>query len=433
MPEPLSILVVGGGGREHALVRKCLESPLARRVAATPGNGGIADEVACFDVPDGDVDGLVGLAREEAFDLVVVGPEVPLGLGLADALAEAGIPAFGPGREAARLESSKAYCKDFLRRHGIPTARYATFSDLPLALRHIETHPVPLVVKASGLAAGKGVIIAATREEAAEAARDMLEGGAFGESGREIVIEECLEGPEVSVHAIVSAGRFVCLPASRDHKRAGEGDTGANTGGMGAYAPTAEMTAALEARVAQTVVQTTIDGHSAEGDDYRGVLYAGLMLTAEGPKVLEFNVRFGDPETQVVLPMVADDLVPVFRAVAAGAPPPETLRRHPGAAMVVVVASEGYPGPYAKDALLGLPGAPPPETALYHAGTYRDADGFLRSCGGRVLGVSARRETLREAADTAYAVCDAIDFPAKYFRRDIGYRELGTPDDRGGP
>ena len=422
--QPLSILVVGSGGREHALVRKCLASPLARRVAATPGNGGIADDVACFGVADDDVDGLVRLARDEAFDLVVVGPEVPLGLGLVDALAGAGIPAFGPGREAARLESSKAYCKDFLRRHGIPTARYAHFTDLPSALRHIEAQPVPMVVKASGLAAGKGVVIARTREEAADAARDMLEGGAFGESGREIVIEECLEGPEISVHAIVSAGRFVCLPASRDHKRVGEGDTGANTGGMGAYAPTAEMTEALAATVGQTILQPVIDGLRSEGIDYRGVLYAGLMLTAEGPKVLEFNVRFGDPETQVVLPMVADDLVPVFRDVAAGAPPPETVRCHPGAAMVVVVASEGYPGAYAKDVPLELPGAPPPDTAIYHAGTYRDADGYLRSKGGRVLGVAARAKTLREAAETAYGVCDAIDFRAKYFRRDIGHREL---------
>lgn len=420
----LNILIVGSGGREHALVQKCLQSPLAGRVIAAPGNGGMASEVDCYDVTVEDIAGLVALAQSESIGLVVVGPEVPLSLGLVDALAAAGIPAYGPNKLGAQLESSKAFCKDFFARHAIPTAAYATFTELAPALAYLEEHPAPIVIKASGLAAGKGVIMAETQDEAVAAVKAMLEGEAFGTSGQEIVIEETLYGEEASIHVIASGQDYLCLPPSQDHKRVGEGDTGLNTGGMGAYTPTSKITPAMQAEIEEQVIRPTLAGLKSDGIDYRGTLYAGVMLTESGVKVLEYNVRFGDPETQILLPMLKTDLVPLLLASAKGEPLPLEVEFQPGAAIVVVLAAGGYPGSYAKGLPIQLPDALPEGAAIVHAGTARDAGGAITTAGGRVLGVSAQAPTLREAAKIAYAVCDQVDFEGKYLRRDIAYREL---------
>ena len=420
----LNILVVGSGGREHALVQKCLESPLAANVIAAPGNGGMASEVNCFNVSVEDIPATVQLAQDQNIGLVIVGPEVPLSLGLVDALAKVGIPAYGPNEAGAQLESSKAFCKDFFARHNIPTAAYRNFTDVESALAYLEEHPAPIVIKASGLAAGKGVIMAETQEEAVAAVKNMLEGDAFGSSGKEIVIEETLYGEEASIHVICSGKDFVCLPPSQDHKRAGEGDTGLNTGGMGAYTPTSKVTAEMQAEIEEQVIKPTLAGLKADGIDYRGTLYAGLMLTDKGVKVLEYNVRFGDPETQVLLPMVADDLVPVLLASAKGESLPAQLEFRDGAAIVIVLAAGGYPGSYAKGKKIAFPESLPASSAVVHAGTSRDQDGTIRTSGGRVLGISGQASSLQEAANLAYSVCDQVNFEDKYLRRDIGHREL---------
>jgi phosphoribosylamine--glycine ligase len=416
--------VVGSGGREHALVKECLQSPLTGKVIAAPGNGGMASEAECFEVSVEEIEGMVALAQAQGIGLVVVGPEVPLSLGLVDALTAVGIPAYGPNAAGAQLESSKAFCKDFFAKHNIPTAAYGNFTEIAPALAYLEEHPAPIVIKASGLAAGKGVIMAETQNEAIAAVKDMLEGGAFGSSGKEIIIEETLYGEEASIHVIASGEDFVCLPPSQDHKSAGEGDTGLNTGGMGAYTPTSRVTPAMQAEIEEKVIKPTLAGLKADGIDYRGTLYAGLMLTDQGVKVLEYNVRFGDPETQVLLPMVADDLVPVLLASAKGESLPAKLEFHKGAAIVVVLAAGGYPGSYAKGNPITFPDALPASTAVVHAGTIRDPDGTIRTAGGRVLGVSGQAPTLEAAADLAYKVCDQVDFEDKILRRDIGHREL---------
>lgn len=420
----LNILVVGSGGREHALVQKCRLSPLAERIIAAPGNGGMAADVDCYDVSVEDIAGLVTLAKAETIGLVVVGPEVPLSLGLVDAMVEAGIPAYGPNQLGAQLESSKAFCKDFFARHAIPTAAYATFTELAPALAYLEEHPAPIVIKASGLAAGKGVIMAGTQAEAVAAVKDMLEGDAFGASGKEIVIEETLYGEEASIHVIASGEDFLCLPPSQDHKRVGEGDTGLNTGGMGAYTPTSKITPAMQAEIEEQVIRPTLAGLKADGIDYRGTLYAGVILTECGVKVLEYNVRFGDPETQVVLPMLKTDLVPILLASAKGAPLPDNIEFQEGATIIVVLAAGGYPGTYAKGQTITFPDALPEGAAIVHAGTKLGADGTMSTAGGRVLGISAQAATLKKAAEIAYSVCDQIGFRDKCLRRDIGHREL---------
>lgn len=421
----LNILVVGSGGREHALVHMCLKSPLAKRVIACPGNGGMAQDVECFDAAVTDIDALVKLAKDQAVDLVLVGPEIPLSLGLVDALEQANILAYGPCKAGAELEASKAFCKDFFARHKIPTAEYAKFTEVAPALAYLENHPAPIVIKASGLAAGKGVIMAQTQAEAIAAIKDMLEGQAFGQSGHEIVIEETLYGEEVSIHAIVSGDDYACLPASQDHKRVGEGDTGLNTGGMGAYAPTSRVNSALQNEIEASVIRPTIAGLKADGINFRGTLYAGLMLTEKGIKVLEYNVRFGDPETQVLLPLIKEDLLPWLLAAARGAPLPNaSLKTHTGAAMVVVLAAGGYPGAYPKGTPIYIPATVPENSAIIHAGTELDDTNKLLNNGGRILGVSAVADDLQSAADLAYQVCDQVDYKGKYFRRDIGHREL---------
>ena len=422
--EPLVVLVLGAGGREHALVRACRRSPRVARVLAAPGNGGMAAEVPCHPIDAENPAAVVQLAQAEGVNLAIVGPEAPLAAGVADALRAAGIATYGPNRDGARLEASKAYCKDFFARYGIPTAAYGTFSRLDEALAYLATHPAPIVVKASGLAAGKGVIMCETQAEAETAVRRMLEDEAFGSAGGEIVIEEWLRGEEASIMVMVSGEDFVCLPASQDHKRAGEGDTGLNTGGMGAYAPASIVSPELQATIDETVIRPTLAGLVAEGIDYRGTLYVGLMLTEDGPKVLEFNVRFGDPECQILLPLCATDPVELLHACATGTLQPAAVRLRPEAAMIVVLAAEGYPGPYPKGEKIHFPDTLPEGVDLIHAGTQGLPNGDIVTAGGRVLGVVAQAPSLREAADRAYAAVDTVTWEHRFFRRDIGWREF---------
>jgi phosphoribosylamine--glycine ligase len=420
---PRSVLIVGSGGREHALVKACLASPARPRVIAAPGNGGIAQETACFPVSVEDVPGIVALARDEQVELVIVGPEVPLSLGLVDALAAAGIPAYGPKRDGARLEASKIFTKELLQKYRIPTAPAAAFSTLTPALAYLHSRPAPIVVKADGLAAGKGVIVAATHAEAEAAARDMLEGGRFGASGRQILIEDCLVGEETSIHLIVSGRNYVTLPVAQDHKRAGDNDTGPNTGGMGTYSPAEVVTPDLLARIDREICRPSVDGIAAEGIDFRGTLFIGLMLTADGPQVLEYNTRFGDPETQVILPRLGTDPLALIWAATQGRLAGIKLEVSPDAVICVVVAAKGYPDHYPKGETIAVPKLAP-DTWVVHAGTALNAQQQLVSAGGRVLGVCAHARTLREAAAHAYAVCAGLQYVSKYYRRDIGARQL---------
>lgn len=422
--ENLTVLVLGSGGREHALVRACLQSPLVRRVVAAPGNGGMAQDATCVAIDAEDGPAVVALARREGVNLAIVGPEAPLAAGVADALREAGIATYGPGSDGARLEASKTYCKDFFAKYAIPTAAYGNFRELDSALAYLAQHPAPIVVKASGLAAGKGVIMCETQEAAEQAVREMLEGGKFGEAGGEIVIEEWLRGEEASIMVMVSGNEFVCLPVSQDHKRAGEGDTGLNTGGMGAYAPASIVDPELQRIVDETIIRPTLEGFEAEGIDYRGTLYIGLMLTATGPKVLEFNVRFGDPECQVLLPLCETDPVELIHACATRTLVPAEVRIRPDAAIIVVLAAEGYPESYPKGEVIHFPETLPEGVHVIHAGTRQTEDGSIVTAGGRVLGVVALAPTLREAAERAYAAADTITWEHRYLRRDIAWREF---------
>lgn len=421
---PRSVLVVGSGGREHALVKACLASPARPRVVAAPGNGGIAQEAPCFPVSAEDVGAIVALAQQENIGFVIVGPEVPLALGMVDALAAAGIPAYGPRRDGARLEASKIFTKELLLKHRIPTAPAAAFSEVAPALAYLRARLMPIVVKADGLAAGKGVIIAPTPAEAEAAVRGMLEGGMFGASGRRVLIEDCLVGEETSIHLIVSGRDYLILPVAQDHKRAGDNDTGPNTGGMGTYSPAEIVTPELLARIDREICRPSVEAIAAEGIDFRGTLFIGLMLTATGPQVLEYNTRFGDPETQVILPRLAGDPLALMWAASQGRLPPAKLELKPGYAVCVVVAAKGYPGSYPKGEAIGLPAELPPETWIIHAGTALNARRELVSAGGRVLGVCALADSLRAAADRAYAACDRLQYASKYFRRDIGARQL---------
>jgi phosphoribosylamine--glycine ligase len=367
-----------------------------------------------------DIEGLVGLARRMAVEFVVVGPEVPLALGLVDALLKAGIPAYGPKADGARLEASKTATKRLLRKYRIPTAPAEFFDDAEAAISWIRSHPVPVVVKADGLAAGKGVVVAASHAEAEAAVRALLQ------PGSPILVEECLAGEETSVLVVVSGRDYVVLPVAQDHKRIGDGDTGPNTGGMGAFSPAEIVTPDLLERIEREIVWPSVEAIASEGIDFRGTLFIGLMLTARGPQVLEYNTRFGDPETQAVLPRLETDLLGLLWAAARGELAGFRLAVRPESALCVVVAARGYPGSYPKGDPIGLPPPAgfPPQTSVLHAGTARDPSGRLVMNGGRVLGVVALGPTLRAAADRAYAVCDAISCPSKYYRRDIGGRQL---------
>ena len=421
---PTCVLVIGSGGREHALVRALAASPRRPRVLCAPGNAGIAADAECFPVKADDIAGLVGLARRERAGFVVVGPEVPLSLGLADRLREAAIPVYGPSAAGARLEASKTFTKSLLVRHSIPTAPAGVFTDAAQAHAYLRARRAPIVVKADGLAAGKGVVVAQTIAEAQAAVSDMLEGGRFGDGGRQVLIEDCLEGEETSILVVVSGRDYVILPTSQDHKRIGDGDTGPNTGGMGAYSPAEVVTPELMETIERTIVRPSVEAIAADGIDFCGTLFIGIMLTAAGPKVLEFNTRFGDPETQAVLPRLATDTLDLLWAAACGSLGGFALEVRGQSAICVVVSARGYPGAYPSGDAIELPASLPDGVALLHAGTARDAAGRLVTSGGRVLGVTAVAATLKEAAQRAYAVCAEIGCASKYYRRDIGARQL---------
>ena len=421
---PRSLLVVGGGGREHTLVRSLLASPAQPRVLCAPGNAGIAQDATCFPVAADDIAGLVALAQRERVEFVVVGPEVPLSLGLVDALQKVGIPAYGPKADGARLEASKVFTKQILLKYQIPTAAAGIFTAVEPALDYVRRRGAPIVIKADGLAAGKGVVVAQSLAEAEAAIHDMLAGNKFGSAGSQILIEDCMFGDETSILVVVSGRDYVILPVSQDHKRVGDGDTGPNTGGMGTYSPAEVVTPGLLARIEREIVRPSVNAIADEGIDFRGTLFIGIMLTASGPSVLEYNTRFGDPETQVVLPRLQTDLLALLWAAAQGRLGGVKLEVRPEAALCVVIAAQGYPEKFPKGDVITFPAQLPPGTTLYHAGTARNAAGDIVTNGGRVLGVTALAPTLREAADRAYAACAAIQCASKYYRRDIGARQL---------
>lgn len=420
----MNILVLGGGGREHAIAWALAKSPRTDKLFVAPGNGGtarIAENVVNLKVEDGQA--VRAFARDHDIDLVVIGPEVPLVAGVADVLREAGIPTFGPDAQGAQLEGSKTFSKRFMDAHGIPTARYDSFTQLEPALAYVRELGAPLVVKADGLAAGKGVIVAETEADAEAAVQSCFQ-GAFGEAGSTVLIEEYLTGPECSLLAFVSGGKAHCMATAQDHKRAFDGDRGPNTGGMGVYSPVPIVEPDELASMYEIMERSAAATADLFDHDYRGVLYGGFMLTPEGPKVLEFNARFGDPETQVVLPRLETDLVDIALAVAEGRPDDINLRWSEQWAVCVVLASEGYPGPYEKGkVILGIEEAEELDgVTVFHAGTATNYDGELVTAGGRVLNVVARGNSFDEARERAYEACDLINFEGKQYRTDIGKR-----------
>lgn len=420
----MKLLVVGSGGREHALVKALKKSPEVGTIYVLPGNGGMARDAVCVPIGAKDIPGIVAFARQHDIDFAVVAPDDPLALGAVDALESAGIPAFGPTAAAARIEASKVFSKSLMQKYHIPTAACQVFEAADAALAYVESAPLPLVVKADGLALGKGVIIAKSREEARDAVVDMMENKIFGDSGCRVVIEEYLEGPEVSVLAFTDGKTLKPMVASMDHKRAQDGDQGLNTGGMGAIAPNPFYTPQVAARCMEEIFLPTIRAMEKEGCPFRGCLYFGLMLTKDGPKVIEYNCRFGDPETQVVLPLLQSDLLSIFRACREG-----TLAECPvvfskGAACCVVMASHGYPRAYETGFALSL--TPDTDTVTtYVAGAKLDEAGRLVTGGGRVLGVTAVGDTLAEAVARAYDAVEKTAFENAYYRRDIGKKALG--------
>ncbi|WP_135468273.1 phosphoribosylamine--glycine ligase [Crenalkalicoccus roseus] len=422
----MKVLVVGGGGREHALCWALSASPVLTRLFCAPGNAGIAAVAECVPIGAEEVPALVDFATREGVGLVVAGPEAPLTLGLADACAAAGIRCFGPTAAAARLEGSKAFMKEVAEAAGVPTARWARFDDPAAARAHLRAAGAPIVVKADGLAAGKGVVVAQTVAEAEDAVAEMMERRVHGAAGATVVIEECLEGPEVSFFALCDGEVALPLAAAQDHKRVGEGDTGPNTGGMGAYSPPPMVTEALREEVMARIVRPVLAEMARRGAPFRGVLFAGLMLTAAGPRLLEFNVRFGDPECQALMVRLRSDLLTAMLAACDGELADFDLRWSEAHSLVVVLAARGYPGAYAKGGVIrGLERAQAvPGVQVFHAGTARRADGALVANGGRVLGVTATGATLREAREAAYRAVDAIEWPEGFCRRDIGARAV---------
>ncbi len=415
----MKVLVVGSGGREHAICWKLKQSPKVTGLFCAPGNGGIAQIARCVDVKATDVGGMVKWAKENAMDFVVVAPDDPLALGMVDALEEAGIPAFGPRANAAVIEASKAFSKELMKKYRIPTARYETFTQLDKALAYIEAQGAPIVVKADGLALGKGVVVAATVDEAKTAAREMMEDKKFGQSGSTVVIEECMTGPEVTVLAFADGEHVYPMPASQDHKRAYDGNRGPNTGGMGAISPPPQYTPEIAQRCVDEIFLPTIAALKAEGRPFQGVLYFGLMLTPDGPKVVEYNARFGDPECQAVLSLLDSDLMDIFTACREGTLDQLDLRWKDSAACCLVLASGGYPLDYRKGfPISGLEEAGK-SAMVFHAGT-AEKDGQIVTSGGRVLGVTALGDTLEQAIDNAYAAAKPISFTDMHFRTDIG-------------
>jgi phosphoribosylamine---glycine ligase len=420
----VNVLLIGGGGREHALAWKLRQSPLIGRLYCAPGNAGIEAVAECVALDVADHEAVTRFCKESAIGLVVIGPEAPLVAGLADDLDAAGIKVFGPSREAARLEGSKGFTKDLCAAHGIPTGAYRRFTDVASAKAYVAKQKLPVVVKADGLAAGKGVVIAATREEA-ESAIDACFSGAFGSAGSEVVIEEFLKGEEASFFALSDGTTALALVTAQDHKRAFDGDQGPNTGGMGAYSPAPIMTEALSARVMEEIVWPTVRAMSARGTPFKGVLYAGLMIVDGAPKLIEYNIRFGDPEAQVLMLRLKSDLLPALLAVTEGRLADVALDWHGDAALCVVMAARGYPGAYAKGSeIKGLEKAGRDlNVQIFHAGTRREGDRILAD-GGRVLGVTARGDTIAKANARAYAAIEEIDWPGGFYRSDIGWRAL---------
>jgi phosphoribosylamine--glycine ligase len=420
----MNVLLIGSGGREHALAWKLRQSPLLKRLYCAPGNGGIADVAECVGIAVSDHGAVMRFCKDNAVDLVVIGPEAPLVAGLVDDLTTTGIKCFGPTRAAAQLEASKGYTKDLCREFKIPTAAYSRFADAAAAKAYLEGQSFPIVVKADGLAAGKGVAICATRAEA-EAAVEACFAGAFGQAGAEIVIEELLAGEEASFFALVDGQSVVPLAAAQDHKRVGDGDTGPNTGGMGAYSPAPVMTPQVVKRTLDDIITPTVAAMAARGAPFKGVLFAGLMITAEGPKLIEYNVRFGDPETQVLMVRLQSDLLAALLATVEGTLDKVSLEWSQEAALAVVMAANGYPGPpQLGSEIKGLDAAAATEgVEIFHAGTKRDGDRILAS-GGRVLNITARANTVAEAQARAYAAIAKIDWPGGFCRSDIGWRAV---------
>ncbi len=417
----MKLLVVGGGGREHAIIRCLKKNPDVTEIYALPGNGGMAQDAQCVAIGATDLDAIVAFAREHAIDYAVVAPDDPLVLGCVDALEAAGVPCFGPRANAAIIEGSKVFSKNLMKKYGIPTAAYEVFDDMAAALAYLETAPIPTVIKADGLALGKGVIIAQTRQEAMEAVRDMMEGHKFGASGDHIVIEEFLTGPEVSVLAFTDGKVVKPMVSSMDHKRIGDHDTGLNTGGMGTVAPNPYYTEEIAQQCMEQIFLPTIAAMNAEGRTFRGCLYFGLMLTPNGPKVIEYNCRFGDPETQVVLPLLESDLLTIMRACTEGTLAETEVRFSAKHACCVILASKGYPTSYQK----GFPITFTPEALAhtYVAGA-KLQDGRLVTSGGRVTGTTAVADTLEQAIEEAYRLSDGVQFEGAYRRSDIGQRAL---------
>ena len=418
----MKILVVGAGAREHAIVWRLSQEPEVELICA-PGNGGMAGLARCFHVAADDVSGLVSLAQGEGVNLVVVGPEAPLVMGVVDALAEVGIPAFGPSAEAAQLEGSKIFSKEFMARHDIPTAGFAVFDEPEAAEAYIRDAQRPLVVKADGLAAGKGVFVTSGADEALEAVGKIMRERAFGDAGGRVLIEECLVGQEVSYHVVADGERYIALAPAQDHKRIGEGDRGPNTGGMGAYSPPPVVSSEVEEKILSRVVEPTLRGMADEGVPFRGALFVGLMIVDGEPMVLEYNVRFGDPECETIMTRWSGAMLPLFLGSAQGDLSAVKQAWAAPCSLCVVLASEGYPGPYVK----GLPieglnaASRHPDVTVFHAGTRQGEDGIIRTSGGRVLTVTATGESVDDAAMKAYAALAELSFDGMQYRRDIGH------------
>lgn len=425
----MKILVVGGGGREHAIIKKLKESPKVTELFAAPGNGGIAKDAVCADIKATDVDAIVDFATKEKMDYVVVAPDDPLVLGMVDALAEKGIPAFGPRKLAARIEGSKAFSKDLMKKYGIPTAEYEVFEDATRAMEYIQSKgKYPVVIKADGLALGKGVLICETEQQAQDGLKSMLEDKIFGNSGSRVVVEEFLTGPEVSVLSFTDGKTIKPMVSSMDHKRALDGDKGLNTGGMGTIAPNPYYTPEVAQQCMDEIFLPTIRAMEQEGCPFTGCLYFGLMLTPNGPKVIEYNCRFGDPETQVVLPLLQGDLLEIMLATTNGTLEQTPVEFAQSSAACVILASGGYPQKYATGKIIsGLEkGQLANKSALvYHAGTKQTPEGLATS-GGRVLGVTAVADTLQQAIQKAYTAAENISFEGMHFRKDIGQRALAA-------
>lgn len=422
----MKVMVVGGGGREHAIIKKIKKSPKVSEIYALPGNGGIAADATCVDIGAKDLENIVKFAKENVIEFAVVAPDDPLVLGLVDLLKAEGIPCFGPDKKAAIIEGSKAFSKDLMKKYGIPTAAYETFTEMDKALAYLDTCKIPVVVKADGLALGKGVIIAETLEAAKQAVRDMMEDKVFGESGSKVVIEEFLTGPEVSVLSFTDGKTLIPMVSSMDHKRALDGDKGLNTGGMGTVAPNPYYTEEVADRCMKEIFLPTMEAMNKEGRTFSGCLYFGLMITEDGPKVIEYNCRFGDPETQVVLPLLDSDLFAIMEHVAAGTLAEAEVNFADDAACCVVMASEGYPVSYEKGFEIKIDDV----EDVYIAGAKLSEDGRLLTNGGRVLGVTERGADIAEAIEKAYSSVKRVTFANAFYRNDIGAKALAALNEK---